>query len=88
MRRGCYCSSFVCLSVCLSVCPHSSAGLVRVCNELNLPARSLLHFEGFQLTDFAKKLSFSSYSLFCFWHRQTVDHFAPLLPSRMWVRSA
>ena len=43
-------------SVFLSV-PHSSASLGRVCNELNLQARSLLHSESFQLMDFVKKLS-------------------------------
>ena len=50
--------------MCLYVCPHSSASLGCVCNELNLPARSLLLSKGFQLTDVVKKLSFPSYSLF------------------------
>ena len=57
-----YCSQFVCLSVCVCVCPHSSASLGRVCNKLNLLARSLLYSKGFQVTDFVKKLSFSSYT--------------------------
>ena len=57
-----YCSQFVC--VCLSVCPHASASLGRVCNKFNLPARSSLNFKGFELTDFAKKLYFLSYSSF------------------------
>ena len=42
-----YCSQFV--------CPHSSTSLGRVCNELNLPARSLLHSEGFFLFSIAKR---------------------------------
>ena len=75
MREG-YCSQFVCLSVCRSVClcvclcvclyvcRQSSASVRRVCNKLNLPARSSLNDKGFQLTDFAKKLSVPTYSLF------------------------
>ena len=35
-----------------------------VCDKLNLPARSSLNYKGFQHADFAKKLSFPSYSLF------------------------
>ena len=58
--------------VSLSACPQSSASQGRVYNELNLPARSLLHSKRFQLMDFVKELSFSSYSLFFFWHRQMV----------------
>ena len=45
----------VSLSVCLS--SLYSASLRHVCDELNLPAKSLLHPKGFQPTDFAKKLS-------------------------------
>ena len=45
-------------SVCVCVCYQSSASIRRVCNILNLPMKSLLNFEGFQLLDFAKKLSF------------------------------
>ena len=52
-----YCSQFVC---------HSSAGLVRVCNELNLPARSLLYSEGFELMDFTKKAFFLELAIACF----------------------
>ena len=73
-----YSSQFVCLSVCLSVCPHSSASLGRVCNELNLPAAaawSLLHSEGFQLTAFAKKLSFPYFS-FCIAKQSAILHLA------------
>ena len=54
----------VSLCVCVCVCPHSSASLGRVCNKLNLLARSSLNSEGFQLTDLAKKLSFPNYSSF------------------------
>ena len=47
------------LFVCLYVCYHSSASLRHVCNKLNLPARSLLHSKGFQLTNFAKRKNVS-----------------------------
>ena len=59
MRKG-----VIVVSLCVRVCYHSSAGVRRVCDKLNVPARSLLNDKGFQLTDFAKKLSFPSYSLF------------------------
>ena len=55
-----YCS----LCVCLSVCYQSSASVRRSCDKMNLPDRSLLNSEGFELGDFAKKLSFPSYSSF------------------------
>ena len=51
-----YCSLFVCY--------HSSASLRRVWDQLNIPDRSLLNSKGLQQTDFAKKLSFQSYSSF------------------------
>ena len=47
------------LFVCLYVCYYSSASLRHVCNKLNLPARSLLHSKGFQLTNFAKRKNVS-----------------------------
>ena len=59
-----YCSLFVCVCVCVCMCYHSSASVQRVCDKLNLPAWSSLNDKGFQLTDFTKKLSFLSYSLF------------------------
>ena len=55
-----YCSYFVCLCVCVCVCHHSNASIQCVCNKLNLLMGSLLDSKGFQLTDFAKTLSFSS----------------------------
>ena len=50
---------------------------VCMCDELNLPAMSLLNSRGFQLADFTKKLSFLSYtcSLFFVFARGQVDHF-------------
>ena len=54
----------VILSVCLSVCYQSSASVRRACDKLDLPARSSLNSQGFQLADFAKTLSFPSYSFF------------------------
>ena len=51
-------------SLSVSVCPHSSASLQRACNKLYSPVGSLPNSKGFQLTDFAKMLSFPSYSLF------------------------
>ena len=48
--------------VCVSVCYQSSTSVQN--DKLNLQAQLSLNFEGFQLADFAKKLSFSSYSLF------------------------
>ena len=54
----------VCMCVCLSVCYRSSAGVRHVYDKLNLPAKSLLNAKGFQLADFAKKVSFPSYSFF------------------------
>ena len=60
-----YCSHVcLCVCVCVCVCYHSSASVRRVCDKLNLPARSSLNNKGFQQVDFAKKLSFLSYSLF------------------------
>ena len=44
----------------LSVCYHSTASVQRVYNELNVPGKSSLNSKSFQLTDFAKKLSFLS----------------------------
>ena len=61
------------LSVYLCVCRRSSASVRCMCNKLNLPVESLLNSQGFQLADFAKKLSFSSYSLFFVSHGQ-VSH--------------
>ena len=54
----------VCLSVCLSVCVcyHSRAIVQRLCDKLNLPAKSPMNAKGFQLADFTKKLSFPNYS--------------------------
>ena len=51
-------------SLFVYVCYHSSASVRCVCDKLNLPARSSLNPKGFQLADFAKMLSFLSYSLF------------------------
>ena len=48
---------------CVSV-NYSSASLRHVCDKLNLPTKSSLNSKGLQLADFAKKLSFLSYSLF------------------------
>ena len=57
MRKG-YGSLFVCLFV-TNLLPSYD-----VCNKLNVPSKFALNSKGFQLTDFAKKLSFPSYSLF------------------------
>ena len=57
MREG-YCYHSVCLCVCLSVCYQSSAIVRRLRDKLNLPDKSSLNLEGFQLADFAKTLSF------------------------------
>ena len=54
----------VCLSVCVCVCYRSSAIIRRLCDKLNLPDRSSLNSEGFQLVNIAKMLSLPSYSLF------------------------
>ena len=51
--------SYSCLFVRVCVCYQSSASVRHVCNKLNLPVESLLNFQGFQLTDFAKMLFFS-----------------------------
>ena len=58
MLGACVRVTVVSLSVCLTVCYHSSTGVRCVCNKLNSPARSLLHSKGFQQTGFAKKLLF------------------------------
>ena len=55
--RTSYCSLSVCVFVSVTI-------LAPACNNLNLPARSSLNCKGYQLADFAKKLSFPSYSLF------------------------
>ena len=49
--------------MCMTACYHSSASIRRMCDKLNLPARSSLITKGFQLADFTKELSFRSYSL-------------------------
>ena len=58
----------VCVCVCVCVCV-SSASVYDV--RANLPDRSLLNSEGLENGDIAKKLSFSSYSLFLVSHCQT-----------------
>ena len=54
----------VCLFVCLSVCYRSTASVKHLCNKMNVPANFSPNSKGFQLRDFAKKLSLTSYSLF------------------------
>ena len=54
----------VCLSVCLFVCYRSTACVGHLCNKMNVPANFVPNSKGFQLRDFAKKLSLTSYSLF------------------------
>ena len=62
VRRAC--ARGLLYSVCLSVCYRSSTSIRHSCDKMILPARSSLNSKGFQLADFAKKLSFPSYSLF------------------------
>ena len=59
-----YGSLFVCLFVYLFVCYQSTACLRHLCNKMNIPANFSPNSKGFQLRDFAKKLSLTSYSLF------------------------
>ena len=54
----------------MCACYHSSAGIQRVCDKLNLLARSSLNDKDFQLMDFAKKLSFPIMACFLFSHGQ------------------
>ena len=61
----------VCLCLCVCECYHSSTSLRRVCEKLNLPAKSLLNAKGFQLEDFAEMLTFTSYSLFIVFARSS-----------------
>ena len=51
-------------SVCLSVCYHSTACVRYLSIKLNVPANFAPNSKGFQLRDFVKKLSLTSYSLF------------------------
>ena len=55
---------FVCLCVCLSVCYCSTAYLWHLYEKINIPANFSLNSKDFQLRDWAKTLSISSYSLF------------------------
>ena len=52
------------LSVCLCFCYQSSAIVRRLRDTLNLPDRSSLNSDGFQLADVAKTLSLPRYSSF------------------------
>ena len=53
-----YCNHLVCVCVCY----QSSAIVRRLRYKLNLPGRSSLNSEGFQLADFAETLSLPRYS--------------------------
>ena len=58
-----------------------------MCDKVNLPGRSSLNDKGYQLADFAKKLSFSSYSLFSLLQGQD-SHFQSLkLPRGKYLRA-
>ena len=50
--------------VCLSVCYRSTACVGHSCNKMNMPANFAPNSKDFQLRDFAKRLSLTSYSLF------------------------
>ncbi len=54
----------VILSVCWSVCYQSTGCIRHLCNKMNVPANCAQNFKKFQLRDFAKNLSFTTYSLF------------------------
>ena len=76
----CICANFNAVYIVNALCMHahesyisyhSSTSVQRVCDKLNLPARSLLNSEGCQLADFTKRLSFQSYiACFSFSHGQ------------------
>ena len=68
MRTRGYGSWFVCLFVCY----QSTASLRHLCNTVNIPAN---FSPGFQLRDFAVKLSFTSYS-FIAGNIAKVSHFS------------
>jgi hypothetical protein len=50
--------------VSLFICYHSTACIRRLCNKMNVPANFTLNSKGFQLRDFAKKLSVTCYRIF------------------------
>ena len=52
------------LFVCVSVCYRSTACMGHLCNKMNVPANFAPNSKCFQLRNFTKKLSFTSYSLF------------------------
>ena len=54
----------LCLSVCVSVCYQSTMRLTRLCRKMIIPVSFSPSFKGFQLRDFAIKLSFTSSSSF------------------------
>ena len=56
-----YGSLFVCLFVCLFICYQSTACLRHLYNKMNILANFSPNSKGFQLRDFAKKLSVTSY---------------------------
>ena len=56
-----YSTYFVCVCVCVSVCPRSANAIKRLYSILNLPMGFLLSVEDFQLTDLSKRPSFRRY---------------------------